>query len=278
MRLDVIRRQTSNGHDFTDRFTSIARLLRELTAKGAVLDGEIMADDARGRPDFARLHMRSVTNRVRLWVFDLLSLKGSDLRLLPLIERHASLQSLLERFDCPAVPLSEPSTMAWRCCALPSSGASRVSSAGAGIGARSRRRPGARRTGSDGDCLREPTMISNADRELLHQLLEDVALLEASFAASSVPAPPIVRATFVPILRRWITEGLFYIAQKLVLPLQCKFMISSHSEHVRLCKASVYEHWMGMVIFGGIGVSTGQLAARYIGADGKPTILKGAEL
>jgi ATP-dependent DNA ligase len=52
-----------------------------------------------GAPIFARLHMRSMANRVHRWVFDLLSLKGSDLRLLPLVERHASLQSLLERFD-----------------------------------------------------------------------------------------------------------------------------------------------------------------------------------
>jgi bifunctional non-homologous end joining protein LigD len=32
-----------NGHDFTDRFPSIAQLLRELPAKTAVLDGEVVA-------------------------------------------------------------------------------------------------------------------------------------------------------------------------------------------------------------------------------------------
>jgi ATP-dependent DNA ligase len=44
-----------NGHDFTDRFPSIAQLLRELPAKTAVLDGEVVASDADG---FARLHVR----------------------------------------------------------------------------------------------------------------------------------------------------------------------------------------------------------------------------
>jgi bifunctional non-homologous end joining protein LigD len=37
-----------NGHDFTDRFPSIAQLLRELPAKTAVLDGEVVASDADG--------------------------------------------------------------------------------------------------------------------------------------------------------------------------------------------------------------------------------------
>src|SRR5262249_352267 len=39
-----------NGHDFTERFPSIAELLRELPAKAAVLDGEVVASDTDGRP------------------------------------------------------------------------------------------------------------------------------------------------------------------------------------------------------------------------------------
>src|SRR5262245_51186926 len=35
-----------NGHDFTERFPSIAQLLHELPAKTAVLDGEVVASDA----------------------------------------------------------------------------------------------------------------------------------------------------------------------------------------------------------------------------------------
>ena len=34
-----------NGHDFTERFPSIAQLLHELPAKAAVLDGEVVASD-----------------------------------------------------------------------------------------------------------------------------------------------------------------------------------------------------------------------------------------
>jgi len=35
-----------NGHDFTERFPTIAQLLHELPAKVAVLDGEVVASDA----------------------------------------------------------------------------------------------------------------------------------------------------------------------------------------------------------------------------------------
>jgi len=42
-----------NGHDFTERFPSIAQQLLELPTKAAVLDGEVVASDADGRPNFA---------------------------------------------------------------------------------------------------------------------------------------------------------------------------------------------------------------------------------
>jgi len=36
---------------------AIAALLHEMPAKAAVLDGEVVASDADGRPNFARLHV-----------------------------------------------------------------------------------------------------------------------------------------------------------------------------------------------------------------------------
>jgi bifunctional non-homologous end joining protein LigD len=44
-----------NGHDFRERFPSIVQELRELPARAAVLDGEVVANDIDGRPNFARL-------------------------------------------------------------------------------------------------------------------------------------------------------------------------------------------------------------------------------
>jgi bifunctional non-homologous end joining protein LigD len=97
-----------NGHDFTERFPSIAKLLHDLPAKSAVLDGEVVASDADGRPNFARLHVRwTRPNALHLWAFDLLWLNGHDVRSQPLVSRQACLQALLERFGYPAISLSE---------------------------------------------------------------------------------------------------------------------------------------------------------------------------
>jgi bifunctional non-homologous end joining protein LigD len=97
-----------NGHDFTERFPSIAELLHELPAKAAVLDGEVVASNADGSPNFARLHVRwTRPGTIHLWAFDLLAFNSPDLRPRPLVKRQAVLQSLLERFGCPAISLSE---------------------------------------------------------------------------------------------------------------------------------------------------------------------------
>jgi hypothetical protein len=47
----------------------IAELLRELPAKTAVLDGEVVASDADGHPNFARPHVRwTRPGTLHLWV------------------------------------------------------------------------------------------------------------------------------------------------------------------------------------------------------------------
>jgi bifunctional non-homologous end joining protein LigD len=100
-----------NGHDFTERFPSIAQVLHELPAKAAVLDGEVVASDADGRPNFARLHIRwTRPGTIQLWAFDLLALNGQDWRTQPLVKRQARLN---------------PSKTARRCCAWPRNTASR---------------------------------------------------------------------------------------------------------------------------------------------------------
>jgi ATP-dependent DNA ligase len=152
-----------NGHDFTDRFPFIAQLLQELPAKAAVLDGEVVASDADGRPNFARLHVRwTWPGTIHLWAFDLLAVNGRDLRLQPLVKRQASLQALLERFGCPAVRPSETFVdgLAMLSAAEEHDLEGVVSkrrdapyrSVSAGSGARLRRLPGVRRTGSGGGC------------------------------------------------------------------------------------------------------------------------------
>jgi bifunctional non-homologous end joining protein LigD len=63
----------------------------------AVLDGEVVASDADGRPNFARLHVRwTRPGTIHLWAFDLLAFNGRNLRPQPLVRRQACLQALLD--------------------------------------------------------------------------------------------------------------------------------------------------------------------------------------
>jgi bifunctional non-homologous end joining protein LigD len=48
-----------NGHDISSRFADIAYVLRDLPAKAAILDGELLASDRAGAPGFAELHRRT---------------------------------------------------------------------------------------------------------------------------------------------------------------------------------------------------------------------------
>jgi ATP-dependent DNA ligase len=73
--------------------------LAALTA-GTVLDGELVAIDDSGRPNFNLLqNFRTAASRIHYYVFDLLCCEGRDLTRLPLIERRALLKSVMEVRD-----------------------------------------------------------------------------------------------------------------------------------------------------------------------------------
>ena len=68
--------------------------------KGTVVDGELVAIDESGRPDFNLLqHFRAEASRIHYYVFDLLCWKNRDVTGLPLIERRALLKSLVAVAD-----------------------------------------------------------------------------------------------------------------------------------------------------------------------------------
>jgi bifunctional non-homologous end joining protein LigD len=84
------RRGKSFNKKFPDVFNSLAILPR-----GTVIDGEIVALDETGRPDFHLLtHSRSSAQHIRLFVFDVLFFKNEDVMAQPLLERRKLLQSL----------------------------------------------------------------------------------------------------------------------------------------------------------------------------------------
>lgn len=74
--------------------------------EGTVLDGEVVAQDDSGRPNFNLLqHSRSQSSRIRYFVFDLLVYKNRDLTKLPLSERRELLQDILPA--SPRIQISE---------------------------------------------------------------------------------------------------------------------------------------------------------------------------
>src|SRR5690242_4541189 len=73
----------------------VACIAKELKVKNAVLDGEIVALDGRGRPAFYDL-MKRGCNPV-FYAFDIIWLNGRDLRGLSLLERKKILRKVIPR-------------------------------------------------------------------------------------------------------------------------------------------------------------------------------------
>jgi len=96
-----------NNKDLTGKFPEIAEALKKLPCRDAILDGEIVALDAKGRSSFQLLQEYQMnTSRPPLawYVFDLLSLNGKDLTGLPLTERKERLAELLKDAPEPIRP------------------------------------------------------------------------------------------------------------------------------------------------------------------------------
>ena len=77
------------------QFPYIVEALVDLPA-GTVVDGEIVAMDESGRPNFNLLqNFRAEASRIQYYVFDLLCWKDRDSTHVPLVERRALLKSLV---------------------------------------------------------------------------------------------------------------------------------------------------------------------------------------
>ena len=93
--------------DYTAVLPEIARAMAALPARRAVLDGEVVAFDAAGRPNFNRvaqrihltrhhdIRLQMVETPVVLMVFDVLAFGDTDLMGVPLVHRKALLRDLL---------------------------------------------------------------------------------------------------------------------------------------------------------------------------------------
>src|SRR5215203_3818168 len=86
------------GADYTAEFPEIVAAAMKLRAKAAVLDGEVVVLDERGRSSFQLLQQLGASRRgLAYFAFDLLALDGEDIRALPLEERKRRLEKLVGR-------------------------------------------------------------------------------------------------------------------------------------------------------------------------------------
>ncbi len=103
-----VRFVSRNDKDMSARYPELAGLAKAVRAQQAVLDGEIVALDEAGRSSFQRLQARvglqdkneiarlARSQPVVYYVFDLLYHDGHDLRALPLLERKARLEEIVQ--------------------------------------------------------------------------------------------------------------------------------------------------------------------------------------
>jgi DNA ligase D-like protein (predicted ligase) len=91
---DRVNLYSRTKNPFNDKFPYIADALADLPP-GTVVDGELVAVDENGRPNFNLLqNFRTGASRIHFYVFDLLCLRNRDTTKLPLIERRELLETL----------------------------------------------------------------------------------------------------------------------------------------------------------------------------------------
>ncbi len=103
---------TRNGHDWTDRYGDVAKPFAALPCDAAIIDGEVVVPDERGITRFGALQdaiAQGETWRMIFYAFDLMHLNGWDLRDVPLVNRKALLERLLDPVadEASALQLSE---------------------------------------------------------------------------------------------------------------------------------------------------------------------------
>ena len=86
-----------NGKDWTEKFPNVAEALKSFPATTAMLDGEIVVLDKRGRSSFQALQQSMKGGAVAFvfQIFDLIYLDGFNLAKVPLRDRKALLEELL---------------------------------------------------------------------------------------------------------------------------------------------------------------------------------------
>ena len=102
-----VRLLTRRGYDWTNRFRLIADAVASLRCRSCHIDGEAVACDDQGAPDFNLLVRNRRYGSAQLYAFDLLELDSEDLRGQPIETRKAALKQLLGK-DRAGLLISQP--------------------------------------------------------------------------------------------------------------------------------------------------------------------------
>ncbi len=111
LRDGAVELRSRRGNPMSVQYPEVVRAIEQQPSATAVFDGEIVAINEHGAPDFQELQSRinlskpaeveraAAKTPVYYYVFDLLYLNGYDLRQVPLVERKAQLLRALKQSD-----------------------------------------------------------------------------------------------------------------------------------------------------------------------------------
>ncbi|MCV7419237.1 ATP-dependent DNA ligase [Mycobacterium yunnanensis] len=90
----AMRLQSRSGRDVTGEYPRLKALAADLADHHVILDGEVVALDADGVPNFGLMQNRATSTRVEFWAFDILQLDGRSLLRAKYSDRRRLLETL----------------------------------------------------------------------------------------------------------------------------------------------------------------------------------------
>jgi bifunctional non-homologous end joining protein LigD len=100
-----LRLQTRNGREVTKEYPQLQQLAGAIGAHHVILDGEVVALDDRGVPNFGEMQNRARATRIEFWAFDILHLDDRSLLRAKYRDRRRVLETFAQGTDLIVPPL-----------------------------------------------------------------------------------------------------------------------------------------------------------------------------
>ena len=91
-----LRLQTRNGRDVTSEYPQLQPIAAALADHHVILDGEMVALDKHGAPNFTEMQNRARADRIEFWAFDILHIDGRSLLRVKYRDRRRILETFAE--------------------------------------------------------------------------------------------------------------------------------------------------------------------------------------